>query len=53
MKQKISSVPKWKPKEPANITLLRWRLKRGIADRRERERAETIITDYEVNKRNK
>lgn len=50
MKPKVSIVPKWKPKPPAQIALLKWKLARGhfANDRRERERAESIVADWEA-----
>lgn len=49
MKPKVSTVSKWKPKTPAHIIRLRWMLKHNkfANDRRERERAEALIAEYE------
>ena len=46
-KPKVAVVPKWKPREPGEIVRLRWLLKRGVSDRRERERIESRIETYE------
>lgn len=48
VKPKTAVVPKWKPPVPPEIARLRWLLARGkLTDRRERERAEAQIQDYE------
>ncbi len=47
-KTKVALVPKWKPKAPAHIALLKWKLARGWLSGLAKSYAEKQIADWEA-----